>query len=112
MAKSRASKNVDFPGSLSKFPVVHKLKTIALYDVAKEICFLENVALKSLNYHCAHIDQFGLIHPTSIGSHSPCNQLHRHGVPRYRSVCKNEILNECKTDGSGKSSRQSGNSRA
>jgi len=62
-----------------------------------------NIALKSLNNHYVHMDQLGMIQPTSISSHSTCKQLHRHNVPRYRSVCKNEILKECKTDGSGKS---------
>jgi len=37
-----------------------------------------------------------------------CKQLHPRSVSRYRSVHKNEILKECKTDGSGKSSRRSG----
>jgi len=54
------------------------------------------------------IDQPGLIQPTSIGSHSTCKQLHRRSVPRYRSVRKHEILKECKTDGSGKSSSRNG----
>ena len=107
LTASRAWKNVNFSGSLSKFPVGRKLKTIALYGVAKGICFLENVALKSLNYHCVHIDQLGLIQPTSIRSHSTCKQLHRRSVPRYRSLRKNETLSECKTDGSGKSSPRS-----
>jgi len=50
-----------------------------------EFVFL-NVAFKSLNYHCIHIDQFGLIQPSSIGSHSTCKHLHRRSVSRYRSV--------------------------
>jgi len=74
--------------------------------------FLENVALKSLNYHCIHIDQLELIQPTGIGSTSTCKQLHRRSVPRFRSVRKTEIQKECKTDGSGKSSPRVANSRA
>jgi len=68
----------------------------------KEFVFL-NVALNSLNYHCIHTDQLGLVQPTSISSHSTCKELHRRSVPRYRSVRKNEILTECKSDGSRKS---------
>ena len=66
----------------------------------------ENVALKSLNYHCVHADQLALIQLTSISSYSTCKQLHRLGVPRYRSVRKNEILKECKTHGSGNLHRE------
>jgi len=72
--RARAWKNVNFPWAAS-------WRRSPLYDVAKEICFLENVALKSLNYHCAHVGQLGLIQPTSIGSHSTCKQLHRRTVP-------------------------------
>ena len=42
---SRAWKNVNFLGSLSKFPVGHSGRKSPLYDVTKGICFLENVAL-------------------------------------------------------------------
>jgi len=42
----------------------------------KRNLFFENVALKSLNYHCVHMDQVGLIQPTTIGSHSTCKHYH------------------------------------
>jgi len=74
----------------------------------KEFVFLKTLHSKSLNYHCVHIDQLTLIQPTSSGSHSTCKQLHCYSVPHYCSVCKNEILKECKTDESDKSSPQSG----
>jgi len=102
-------KNFKFPGKLVEISRVPQVEDDRPFMTSqKKICFLENVALKSLNYHCVHIDQLGLIQPTSIDSHSTCKQMHRHSVPRYCSVCKNEILNECKTDGSRKSSPRSG----
>jgi len=99
----RAWKNLNFSRSLSKFPVGPKLKTIAPLWRCKRNFFSWNVALKSLSYHCFYVDQLGLIQPAGIGSHSTCEQLHHHSVPRYPAVYKNEIPKECKTDVSGKS---------
>ena len=58
--------------------------------------FLEDVALKSLNYHCIHIDQLELIQPTGIGSTSTCKQFiaevyhasARYAKPKYRRSAK------------------------
>ena len=80
---------------------------IATMMSQKDFVFLQTLHSR-VNYHCIHIDQLGSIQPISIGSHSTCKQLHRRSVPRYHSVRWNEILKECKTDESGKSSPRSG----
>jgi len=77
-----------------------------------EFVFLKTLHSRALNYHSVRMDQPGLIQPTSISSHSTCIQLHRRSVPRYRPVCKNAILKECKTHGSGNLHREVENSRA
>ena len=97
---TRTCKNVNFLGSLSRFPVGGKLKTIAFYDVTKRSYFLENIALQTLRL-CS-------LWSTWINSHSAYKQLHRHSVIRYCSVCKNKTLTECKSSVSGKSLPQSG----
>jgi len=60
------------------------------------------VFLKTLHsrvyYHCVHIDQLGLMQPTSIGSHSTCKQLHRCSVPCYRTVHKIRDTEGVQTD--------------
>jgi len=73
---TRAWKNTNFLGSLPKFSVSCKLKKMSLYDVTKE----------ESNNHCIHIDQLGLIQPTSIDSHSMWKQLHRCSLPHYCSL--------------------------
>jgi len=40
------------------------------------------------------MNQFGLIQPTIISTHSMCKHLHPHSVPCYRVVRNNEILKE------------------
>jgi len=82
----RAWKNVNFPGSLSKFPVGHHLKTIGPLWRHKRNLFSWKRCSQESNCHCIHIDQLGLIQPTNISPHSTCKQLHRRSVPRYRWV--------------------------
>jgi len=43
---------------------------------------LKTLHSRAFNYHRVHIDQPGLIQPTSIGSRSTRKQLHRRSVPR------------------------------
>jgi len=71
-------KNCKFPGNLAEISHGPQAEDDRpLYDIAKGIWFLENVALKSL------------IQPTRIGSRdSTCKHLHRRSVPRYRSYAK------------------------
>jgi len=99
--ENRAWKNVNFAGSLSRFPVVRrKVKTIVPLWHHKPSWFSWKRCNQESSNHWVHVDKLRSIQPTSIDSHSRCKQLHRPSVPRYRSVRRNEIL-KCK---SGKSS--------
>jgi len=74
---TRAWKNVNFLGSLSRFPVSCKCKTIISLWCYKRISFLENLHLRA--------NQLTLI---NLDSHWVCKQLHRWSVLCYHSYIK------------------------
>jgi len=73
----------------------------------KEFVSLKTLHSKGLNYHCVHTHQLGLVSlPASVHIQrvNSCIAAVYHATALY---AKNEILKDCKTDGSGKCSPQS-----
>jgi len=87
LLNSRTWKKCKFPRKLIKISCGTQVEDNHPFMMSqKELVFLKT--LHSRVCHCIHIDQLGLIQPTSISSHWTCKQLHRYSVPCYRSVRK------------------------
>jgi len=69
-AYSQGLKKRKFPGKLVEISRGSQVKDDRPFMMSQKEFIFFNVAFKSLNYHCIHIDQLGLVQPTSIGSHS------------------------------------------